>query len=236
MRNEPLTADDIAVVNWLLAHELIPQPDRMDEVASAMDQLERELPAPIHAIALVDGDGEDERVHIRGSHKNLGPIAPRRVLPAIFGENQPPIERGSGRLQLAQRITDSSNPLAARVMVNRLWHHLFGRGIVPSVDDFGRMGQPPSHPELLDWLAQDFVQRGWSVKQAIRQIVLSSTYRMSSQPASDLAEIESVDPNNQLLASVADSSFVGRSYSRFHLGGFGQSWIARRSGPASPFT
>ncbi|CAA9388904.1 MAG: FIG00926821: hypothetical protein, partial [uncultured Phycisphaerae bacterium] len=103
---------------------------------------------------------------------------------------------GSGRLELARRVASPDNPLTARVMVNRVWHHLFGRGIVPSVDDFGVMGQPPSHPELLDHVADRFVKDGWSVKRLIRAVVLSNTYRMSSVASEHATQ---VDPQNVLL-------------------------------------
>jgi hypothetical protein len=104
---------------------------------------------------------------------------------------------GSGRLELARHVVDPrANPLTPRVLVNRLWKHHFGEGIVKSTDDFGAMGRPPSHPELLDWLATEFVGRGWSMKEMHRLIVTSSTYRMSSVPA---GEAERVDPENALL-------------------------------------
>jgi hypothetical protein len=106
------------------------------------------------------------------------------------------IDKGSGRLDLARQIIDPSNPFPPRVLVNRLWHHLFGRGIVASVDDFGVMGQAPTHPELLDWLAADFQQHGWSVKHAIRQMVTSSTYRMSSRANADGGRAAQLDPEN----------------------------------------
>ena len=147
---------------------------------------------------MADGPGEDEHVFIRGNHENLGPIAPRRMLFAVAGENQNRFtpSDGSGRLQLTRQLFDRSNPFPSRVMVNRIWHHLFGRGIVPSVDDFGEMGQLPSHPELLDWMAEDF-RSDWSIKRAIRQIVLSRTYRMSSKPEN--AKAEQADPDNVWL-------------------------------------
>lgn len=105
-------------------------------------------------------------------------------------------ESGSGRLELAHRMVDPQNPLVARVIVNRVWHHLFGRGIVASVDNFGVLGERPSHPELLDHLAYQFIEHGWSIKQLIRDIVLSNSYAMSSQPA---AEAMTIDPQNLLL-------------------------------------
>ena len=103
----------------------------------------------------------------------------------------------SNRLGLAQWLTSGKNPLTARVAINRYWALLFGRGLVKSVDDFGNQGSPPSHPELLDWLAVDFVESGWDVKRMIRQIVLSATYRQSSRLTPRLAE---ADPENLLLA------------------------------------
>jgi hypothetical protein len=108
----------------------------------------------------------------------------------------PTAERGSGRLRIAEAIVAPGNPLTARVAVNRAWHHLFGRGIVPSVDNFGALGQTPSHPELLDHLASRFVADGWSWKRLLRTLVLSRSYRMSSAPDSKGDE---VDPQNILL-------------------------------------
>ncbi|MFT5130306.1 MAG: hypothetical protein ACI8W8_003936, partial [Rhodothermales bacterium] len=103
------------------------------------------IPKPQFALGMTDGSPENERVFIRGSHKNLGPEVPRR-LPLALVPDQPEIRQGSGRLALAERIANSANPLTTRVLVNRLWHQLFGRGIVPTVDDFCNMGQAPSHP------------------------------------------------------------------------------------------
>lgn len=147
------------------------------------------------AMAMFDGSGEDDFVMVRGSWKKPGEPAPRQLLEAIAGK-QAPITRGSGRLELAQRMVDTSNPFTARVMVNRVWHHLFGRGIVSTVDNFGVLGEKPTHPELLDALASDFIRQGWSLKKLIRTLVLTSTYRMSSQ-INEAADNK--DPNNQLL-------------------------------------
>jgi hypothetical protein len=117
---------------------------------------------------------------------------------------------GSGRLELAQRITDSANPLFARVMVNRIWLHLFGHGIVPTPDDFGKLGQPPSHPELLDWLANWYrTEAHWSTKKLVRLLVTSSTYRMSSRAA--VAEDEEKDPDNVLLHRMPIRRLEGES-------------------------
>src|SRR5262249_48936979 len=105
-------------------------------------------------------------------------------------------QRGSGRLELAERIASADNPLTARVMVNRIWHHLFGTGLVRTVDDFGRMGERPSHPELLDWLAARFVEDGWSVKRLVRLLVLTGAFQATNRLT---AEGRRVDPENRLL-------------------------------------
>ena len=101
-----------------------------------------------------------------------------------------------GGLLFAQQMIEPANPFTSRVIVNRLWHHLTGRGIVASVDNFGVLGQKPSHPELLDYLAVELMEDDWSLKRMIKRIMLSSTYRMSSRPNEDA---ETVDPNNELL-------------------------------------
>ncbi len=119
---------------------------------------------------------------------------PRRFLDGV---DPTPFEaKGSGRLEWANALVAEDNPLTARVAVNRVWHHLFGRGIVHSVDDFGRMGTPPTHPELLDYLATQFVDSGWSMKKLIRRLVLTSTYRQSSKASSASLDL---DPDNELL-------------------------------------
>lgn len=147
------------------------------------------------AMAMIDGTGENHPILIRGSPEHDGPMVERRMLEALNGSVIH--EAGSGRLQLASEITDPANPLTARVLVNRLWHHLLGRGIVATTDDFGVQGQRPTHPELLDYLASRLIDHGWSVKRAIRSIVTSDTYQMSSM-VSDAAK--ECDPDNVWLA------------------------------------
>jgi hypothetical protein len=186
---------------WSINHRLI-SVDRaaaakLTTIKAQQDALGRDLPAPMIAPALADGTGIDEYIYTRGSYKTPGEIAPRQFLEAIGGSNQPPISRGCGRLALARRMVDPSDPFLSRVMVNRIWHHLLGRGIVASVDNFGVMGSPPSHPELLDYLASQFMREGWSVKKMIRSVMLSSTYQMASL-AGD-ANAEQIDPDNVLL-------------------------------------
>ena len=190
----------IDIVNWLVARGVIEQPEIAKQLSEEISTSNADTPKPMPVIALADGDAEDEYVFVRGNHKLVGEDAPRRLLVAIAGEDQPTDPKHSGRLQLARRLTDPSNPLTSRVIVNRLWHHLFGRGIVPTVDDFGKMGQPPTHPELLDWLARDFMNtKAWSMKKVIKQIVMSRTYQMSSRPTVAEETAKSVDPENKLL-------------------------------------
>jgi hypothetical protein len=134
------------------------------------------------AIAMLDGSGEDDRILIRGNSGKPGEIEPRHFLTAVSGGQPMEITTGSGRLQLAEQINADDNPLTRRVIVNRVWHYLMGRGIVPTTDDFGVLGQPPTHPELLDYLASEFARDGQSLKRLIRRIVLTRTYRMASAP------------------------------------------------------
>src|SRR5262249_27403410 len=115
----------------------------------------------------------DTAIRIRGEAEKHGPVMPRGFLSVLDVPNAPKINpKQSGRLELAQWLSSPKNPLTSRVMVNRVWHHLFGQGLVPSVDNFGVTGDAPSHPELLDHLAAQFVQNGWSVKRLIRTLVL----------------------------------------------------------------
>jgi hypothetical protein len=136
------------------------------------------------------------RIHLRGNAENLGDEAPRRFL-AILSPSQPvPFTQGSGRLELARAVASPDNPLTARVIVNRVWAHHFGVGIVATPSNFGKLGSPPTHPELLDWLASRFVASGWSLKRLHRQIMGSDAWRRSSasQPAN-----QAQDPDNAVL-------------------------------------
>jgi cytochrome c553 len=153
------------------------------------------------ALSIWDSDSEDETLLIRGDSRNPGAVVPRRNLVALGGQRPADSENGSGRLELAHElIRVDQNPLLPRVIVNRVWHHLFGRGIVRSVDNFGELGDRPSHPELLDHLASTFVEQGWSLKSLIHRIVTSRTYRQRSLPVSDHAT--EVDPDNLLLSHM----------------------------------
>ncbi len=147
-------------------------------------------------IAMAVGDKvfpKDMPVHIRGEVDKTGEVVPRGVV-QVLGNTGLKIPRGtSGRKQLAEWVASEKNPLTARVYVNRVWLHLFGKGIVSSPDNFGTTGQKPSHPELLDYLASTFTKNGWSTKKLVRELVLSHTYRLSSEYH---AKNDAVDPDN----------------------------------------
>jgi hypothetical protein len=170
------------------------------------EKLASGLPAPRYAVAMAEGTPEKAHVYIRGSHRNLGEEVPARFLEALGGKD-------GSRLDLANQVVSPDNPLTSRVIVNRVWHHIFGKGIVPTVDDFGPMGRPATQPELLDWLAADFVENGWSIKALIRKLVLSSTYRQASEPHPELASetVATTDPANDLLHRMPIRRLTGEA-------------------------
>jgi hypothetical protein len=137
----------------------------------------------------------DVRVHIRGRYDRLGPIVPRRFPLILAGENQKLNLHGSGRMELARWIASPTNPLTARVMVNRIWQHHMGEGIVRTPGNFGKLGEPPTHPDLLDYLAGSFVGSGWSIKAMHRAIMQSAVYQQSSIPERETFQ---ADPDNRL--------------------------------------
>ncbi len=140
----------------------------------------------------------DVKIHVRGRYDRLGENAPRRFPRILAGENQPTISEGSGRLQLAKWIASEENPLMARVMVNRIWQHHFGEGIVRTPNNYGKLGEPPTHPELLDFLATEFAKSGWSIKAMHRAMMLSATYQQSSKNFSGLK----ADADNKLFSRM----------------------------------
>ena len=170
----------------------------VEQLKQRLSSLEKSAPPKTIAMATGDdADAGDIHLAIRGVVHNQGPLVPRGVLRVASASPFPEIPEGeSGRRELAAWIASEENPLTARVMANRVWHWLMGRGIVPSVDNFGSMGDAPSHPELLDHLATSLIDGGWSVKTLIRQIMLSRTYQLSTQ-GSEIAG--GVDPGNRLL-------------------------------------
>ncbi|MFN8007746.1 MAG: PSD1 and planctomycete cytochrome C domain-containing protein [Terriglobia bacterium] len=164
-----------------------------------LEQLKKSLPPePAFACGVAEGTIIDQPVFIRGNHEAKAEIVPKRLPLVLAGDQQLPITHGSGRLELANWLTQPGNPLPARVMVNRIWQWHFREGIVHTPSNFGMTGEEPTHPELLDYLASQFVACGWSVKAMHRLIMLSSTYQMSSEAS---PESRRKDPDNLLLSS-----------------------------------
>ncbi len=148
------------------------------------------------AYAVSEGQGADARLHRKGDLKNLGDVVPRGFLQILGGARLPAAHQGSGRLDLATWIADANNPLTARVIVNRIWLHHFGKGIVPTPNDFGVRGLAPTHPELLDYLATQFIADGWSFKKMHRRLMLSHAYQLSGD---NHAANAAIDTNNTWL-------------------------------------
>jgi hypothetical protein len=186
-----------------------------DEVRNATMWWEIPVPqgagvTPMMVMAPRDSQPRNLRVHLRGNRFTLGKIVPRgvlQVIPQVGDKTEQrtwssvdPSQLDSGRLELAHWIASPANPLTARVMVNRIWQHHFGRGLVATSDNFGTRGERPSHPELLDWLASRFVESGWSVKAMHRLMVLSSTYQQGGTPS---VATRQADPDRKWRSSFA---------------------------------
>ncbi|MDQ6664247.1 MAG: PSD1 and planctomycete cytochrome C domain-containing protein, partial [Acidobacteriota bacterium] len=172
--------------------------EHLDEMNARLAQLKKDLPSEYPFLHTIRDSAHpaDIKVHIRGDEQTLGEVAPRRFL-AILSKGDPaPFKNGSGRLELAEAIANPSNPLFARVMINRIWQHHFGQGIVRTPSNFGQLGERPTHPQLLDFLASEFVSHGWSVKAMHREIMLSAVYQLSSGRDETAA---AQDPANRLL-------------------------------------
>ncbi len=176
----------------------VPTGQKLRELQRHIEELDATSPgAPQRAMALVDrSDPHDTHIFIRGNSDNPGPEAPREFLEILSGPDRKAFRQGSGRLELAQAVASRNNPLTARVLVNRVWLHHFGSGLVATPSDFGLRSEPPINPELLDYLAARFMDEGWSVKKLHRLIMLSATYQQSSD---DNAGCAKADPNNQML-------------------------------------
>jgi hypothetical protein len=175
-----------------------PVSQKMRELKRKLDELDATHPgAPPRAMALVDKPTPyNVQVFIRGNTDNRGPEVPRQFPEILAGPDRKPFQKGSGRLELAQAITSRDNPLTARVLVNRVWMHHFGAPLVSTPSDFGLRSDPPTHPELLDYLAARFMDEGWSLKKLHRWILLSSTYQQGS---TDNPDYDKIDPGNQLV-------------------------------------
>jgi mono/diheme cytochrome c family protein len=176
----------------------VPTAQKSRALQRKVEELDATHPgAPPRAMALQDNSSPyNPRVFVRGNANNFGPEVPRQFVEIIAGEKRQPFKKGSGRLELAQAIVSRDNPLTARVIVNRVWLHYFGVGLVRTPSDFGVRCDPPSHPELLDYLAGRFMDEGWSLKNLHRVILLSSVYQQSSD---DNPRFAQVDPSNALL-------------------------------------
>ena len=192
--------------------------------------------------AVSEGRAHDVAIQRRGEPNRKGPVVPRRFLQVIDGPQAPPIPNGSGRLELAHWLTQSEHPLVPRVIVNRVWQWHFGRGLVATSDNFGVRGDAPSHPELLDWLTQQFVEDGWSIKRLHRRILTTETYCLASHPSE-----EEADPNNVYLTRFPSRRLEGEAIRDAMLAVSGQldrrpaaahplpSWDQKRYGLNGPF-
>ena len=179
--------------------EKYPKPTReeLGKLRAALKQLEDNPPPLVSAMGVTDGNATELPVFVRGDHNTPASFKQPRRFPQVLSDGKPLGNENSGRLALAQWIADKKNPLTARVMVNRVWRWHFGRGLVATTDNFGLLGERPSHPDLLDWLAAWFMDNGWSVKKLNKLILTSATYQMSST-ASPAALQQ--DANNVLLS------------------------------------
>lgn len=169
----------------------------LQEARQKHQQASKEAPLVDNAYAVADAQAANAKIHLRGDPKRLGAEVPRHF-PTILGGQvlAEDATKQSGRLQLAEWIASSQNPLTTRVMVNRIWQQHFGKGLVGTPNDFGKQGTPPTHPELLDYLASRFVENGWSIKRIHKLILLSRTWQLAS---SETASAKKIDPRNELL-------------------------------------
>ncbi len=196
------TRDDVRVINWLLDQGLLT--NRRGAVVPELVELQTrycaaeqrlQVPATVNGMADLD-QGLNYPLNVRGDYDQLGDPIPRGYLEIVCG-GQPQIQSPrSGRLELADWIASIDNPLTARVFVNRVWYWLFGAGLVTTLDDFGHLGERPSHPELLDYLAGRFQAEGWSLKKLVREIVLTETWQQAGDVSADASQ---VDPRNRWL-------------------------------------
>ena len=196
-RSAKLSDEEALFLDGLIQAGQLPReyPNEIRNLFQRYRELEAEVPLPQRVPGLAEADAFDQPLYERGNHrKALKPI-PRRYLSAIDATNYETAQ--SGRIELAANLVDPKNPLTARVIVNRLWHYAYGQGLVRTPDNFGRLGEIPSHPELLDFLANQFMNDGWSIKQMLAFMLTAEGWRRSSG-ASELAE--QTDPDNRFLS------------------------------------
>ena len=166
------------VARGFLPGELAELPDEVRDLVERYRKLESEIRSPVRVPGVMDGQPWDQPLLDRGDYKSEKSPVERGFLEVFGGRTY--TKKGSGRRELAEDLVRDENPLTARVIVNRLWHHVFGRGLVASADNFGRLGSEPSHQSLLDHLALDFRENGWSMKRTVRQLVMSRAFRSAS--------------------------------------------------------
>lgn len=195
------TEDQVAFLNAFVAPGLLPvhlsEMPLMRPLVERYRALNREVPKPRRAPGLQEVESSDAPLLTRGDHKSPAETVPRGYLEVLGGGAYKTSQ--SGRLELARQIASRENPLTARVMANRIWHWVYGVGIVPTVDNFGRMGEKPTHPELLEYLAGRLVEKGWSLKEGLRFLLSTETFRSSSLPS---LEAQKTDPANQWLSHM----------------------------------
>jgi len=198
-RDGTLTNNQARFLNAFVSVELLPNAlDELETVrplVEAYRELEAQVPVPIRAPGILQDDPIDQPLFTRGNHRAPEDRVARRFLEAI--DSTPYGDDGLDRLELAEDILREDNPLTPRVIVNRLWSYVFGRGIVATCDNFGALGETPTHPELLDYLAAEFVQDDWSIKEMIRPLVTSETFAQSSAESPEARE---TDPDNRLVS------------------------------------
>lgn len=193
---QAILLDEVVAAGWLPNDPKL-LPADLAELVSKYRTLEAAIPLPTRAPGVWERPGIDQALFVRGDHKQPAETVPRRFLEAI--DATPYQTTGTGRLEFARDLVAEKNPFTARVLVNRVWHHLFGEGIVTTTDNFGRLGGEPSHPELLDHLAWRFRhEMNWSLKALVRELVLTETWRQSGGPSAAARE---KDPDNRLLSS-----------------------------------
>ncbi len=193
-------SEDVRIINEALQADWLPaklesSPALAQSVARYRETEQRFQPERVVGSAADWNEGRDAHIGVRGSYTELGDAVPRGTIGLLGGPISRTDSESSGRLELALDLASDDNPLTARVYVNRVWHYLFGAGLVRTVDDFGHLGEQPSHPELLDWLTRRFIDDGWSTKNLIKLMVSSSTWRQGSVPD---ATAVTADPENRL--------------------------------------
>ena len=197
------TEEDVKLLNSLVEGKLLPTETTASAKLTKAVEAYRLLEAQLHGDRTVGSisdlqEAHNERVRIRGEYGQFGDEVPRGNIRLLQPDGNRALDHRSGRLELAQSWVDPANPLTARVMVNRVWHYLFGAGLVRTTDDFGHLGEQPSYPELLDWLATRFMEDGWSIKRLVRMLVLTATWQQSGAAQAGAAV---VDPENRLWHS-----------------------------------